>query len=253
MRPLRWLPAAVLAVLVPGRPARAVDLRPAIQGNDLRVASLRYALSDALPFPRPGERGAVGPFAWVFHAVVGRGRVVLVDAGTEAFLDPIRGPGLRRHWRVVEAAPLADVLARVGLAPDDVTDVVLTHHHWDHADGVRAFPRARVHVHAGEWARFAGRGAVPADRLDLLDTLPARPLPWIELHRRGRHTPFHAAVDVACAEGALHLLGDEPHLPAAGPARPGRGGDRELAGHDPGLFPPGSGGVALWCGPRGAP
>jgi glyoxylase-like metal-dependent hydrolase (beta-lactamase superfamily II) len=38
----------------------------------------------------------------------------------------------------------ARALAPLGIAPKDVTDVVVTHVHWDHPDGADLFPNARV-------------------------------------------------------------------------------------------------------------
>jgi len=40
---------------------------------------------------------------------------------------------------------ILDPLATLGVAPGDVTDVVLSHHHPDHTVNVALFPRARVH------------------------------------------------------------------------------------------------------------
>ena len=220
--------------------ARAPTLLAAREGAALRVVALQYARSEQLSFPRPGQPSASGPFAWMFQVVVGRGHVVLVDAGTEAFLDPARGPALRGRWRVARASTLAESLARVGLTPADVTDLVLTHHHWDHSDGAALLPNAKVHAHRAEWARAAARSRVPAGRLALFDRFPHRPLPWLELRARPGHTPFHASVEVAC-RAPLHLLGDAPHLPGAGGPRAG-----EVTGHDPCLFAPGED-VALLC------
>ena len=55
-------------------------------------------------------------------------------------------PGLIRAH-----AAILGPLAVLGVAPDDVTDVVLSHHHPDHALNVALFPRARVHDH---WAWY---------------------------------------------------------------------------------------------------
>jgi glyoxylase-like metal-dependent hydrolase (beta-lactamase superfamily II) len=46
-------------------------------------------------------------------------------------------------------APLADL----GVKPEDVTDVILSHHHPDHTMNVALFPRARVH---DTWAIYDG-------------------------------------------------------------------------------------------------
>ena len=67
----------------------------------------------------------------------GGGRVVLVDAG---------GFGLR--------APLAQALAERGVGARDVTDVLLTHIHYDHAVNALLDPHATVWISAAdlEWA-----------------------------------------------------------------------------------------------------
>jgi glyoxylase-like metal-dependent hydrolase (beta-lactamase superfamily II) len=79
-------------------------------------------------------------------------------------------PGLGSRWSEKERAryrielgeTTASSLARLGLAPEDVTDVVATHCHWDHFAGalaerdgriVPAFPNARVHAPAVEVRR----------------------------------------------------------------------------------------------------
>ncbi len=46
---------------------------------------------------------------------------------------------------VASAASILDPLLAVGVAPSDITDVVLSHHHPDHTVNVGLFPGARVH------------------------------------------------------------------------------------------------------------
>jgi glyoxylase-like metal-dependent hydrolase (beta-lactamase superfamily II) len=55
-------------------------------------------------------------------------------------------PGL-----VPSRSAILDPLAALGVHPEDVTEVVLSHHHPDHALNVALFPRARVHDH---WAWY---------------------------------------------------------------------------------------------------
>jgi glyoxylase-like metal-dependent hydrolase (beta-lactamase superfamily II) len=65
------------------------------------------------------------------------GRLLLVDTGETA---AARDVAFARFDVAVEQE-LPGVLAAVGLSAADVAEVVLTHHHGDHADGV-------IHVHA---------------------------------------------------------------------------------------------------------
>jgi glyoxylase-like metal-dependent hydrolase (beta-lactamase superfamily II) len=51
------------------------------------------------------------------------------------------------------AAAILDPLARLGVRPEDVTDVVLSHHHPDHTMYAGLFPKAAVHDH---WAIYRG-------------------------------------------------------------------------------------------------
>jgi len=42
-------------------------------------------------------------------------------------------------------------IVRLGYCPEDVSDIILTHLHFDHAGGLPDFPHARVHVHKREY------------------------------------------------------------------------------------------------------
>src|SRR5436190_6856530 len=86
----------------------------------------------------------------------GHGRTVLVDDGLgDKFTDK-----LRDIYRVETEPSLEHSLAALGLAPSDITDVVLTHLHFDHAGGSTkrgarglepTFPNARWYVQRRNW------------------------------------------------------------------------------------------------------
>lgn len=86
----------------------------------------------------------------------GHGRTVLVDVGLgEKFPEK-----LRDIYRVESEPSLLVSLAAAGVAPGDVTDVVLTHLHFDHAGGSTVntpegprptFPTARWWVQRRNW------------------------------------------------------------------------------------------------------
>src|SRR5918999_462301 len=81
------------------------------------------------------------------------GRNVLVDAGfyREKFVE---------RWRPVAYEQPSAALRRIGLRPEDVTDVVVSHVHWDHLDGADLFPNARIWIQRAEFEHYvdgAGR------------------------------------------------------------------------------------------------
>ena len=57
------------------------------------------------------------------------------------------------HGMAASAAAILDPLAALGVRPEDVTDVVLSHHHPDHTLYAGLFPNAAVHDH---WAIYRG-------------------------------------------------------------------------------------------------
>lgn len=107
-------------------------------------------LFDVAPLRPPGG-GEVPTLALV---VVDGDRVLAVDAGFPAavFEDPTL-IGFERFFLRLPRRPEASLLHRlasIGLRREDLTDVVLTHLHSEHAAGIVDFPDATVHVAATE-------------------------------------------------------------------------------------------------------
>jgi len=143
-------------------------------------------------------------------------RVVLVDAG----LGPIQRDGY-------DAGKLIASLADLGVQPDAVTDVVLTHLHFDHVGwttqkGQIVFPNATYRCHVDDWHHFvtspdAQLGAVRkleplADRLEPFggdETL----LPGIDIRLASGHTPGSVIVVVSSGSERALLVGDVVHCP----------------------------------------
>lgn len=85
-------------------------------------------------------------FVWLIR---GAGRVVLVDTGFNADMA-------RMRRRELIQCPIA-ALAPLGVQPEDVQHVVLTHLHYDHAGNLDLLPRARFHVQDDELDYATGR------------------------------------------------------------------------------------------------
>ena len=131
---------------------------------------------------------------------------------------------------------LLESLAALGLQPSDVTDVVLTHLHFDHigwtSDGTApTFPRATYRCDARDWQHFVveehdeymrdlvgamapkDRLAPVAGQLELFegDTALA---PGIDLRGAPGHTPGSTIVVLSSGAERAMLLGDVVHCPA---------------------------------------
>src|SRR5207253_398864 len=104
-------------------------------------------------------------------------RTVLVDAG---FYRPrhVKDPRVADYTRPDKA------LGGLGIKPEDVTDVIVTHMHWDHADGADLFPNARVWIQKDEYDHFTREEKPPSghEANDELNELTA----MMKLHAEGR-------------------------------------------------------------------
>lgn len=84
-------------------------------------------------------------FMWVLR----RGEeVILVDTGYDSVEATARG-------RPIRLDPVAS-LAPLGLRPEDIDQVIVTHLHYDHAGGLHLFPNAKLHMQAAEMAYATG-------------------------------------------------------------------------------------------------
>ena len=73
---------------------------------------------------------------FMFWLLKNEERTVLVDAGftSDASQDSLK----------VKFISPDKVLARIGIKPGEVTDIIITHPHWDHIGGISLYPKARV-------------------------------------------------------------------------------------------------------------
>jgi len=158
-------------------------------------------------------------FIWV---VQGQGRTWVIDTGFGEH------DATRRKRRLLRDAAAA--VATVGVDADSVTDVVLTHLHYDHAGGCSHFPSARFHVQDAEMAFATGRHmarpvfgyAFTADHIaGLVHLVHQRRVvfhdgdddlaPGLSVHLIGGHTAGLQAVRVETASRVVVLASDATH------------------------------------------
>jgi glyoxylase-like metal-dependent hydrolase (beta-lactamase superfamily II) len=192
------------------------------------IFALRYATSQNRSIHQnfllvDDHDAPASPLDFYIFVIRSTDRLFVVDTG----FDPESG---RRKGRDLLRSP-AEALRRLGIDAETVEDVVLTHMHWDHAGGMRYFPRARFHLQDAEMAFCTGRcmcqgymrrafdvehvvdavRAVFADRM-VFHNGEAELAPGITLHFIGGHTGGIQALQVATRRGMVVLAGDTTHL-----------------------------------------
>jgi glyoxylase-like metal-dependent hydrolase (beta-lactamase superfamily II) len=107
--------------------------------------------------PRPASDNFLGgdahdvnmPLDYFVWAIVGDGKTIIVDTGFDEAV------GTRRGRQTVR--PVRSGLEAIGIDPDSVETVIMSHLHYDHSGNTELFPRARYHLQDCEMAYATGR------------------------------------------------------------------------------------------------
>jgi glyoxylase-like metal-dependent hydrolase (beta-lactamase superfamily II) len=204
------------------------------------VYAVRYAreldvpVSELVEEAEPGRKLDIAMTFWVLKGP--DGRTVLVDAGFHR-ARLLRRKGIADYTRPDKA------LGWLGIRPEEVTDVVVTHMHWDHADGIDLFPKAKVWIQKDEFNYYTReakqrRGQDGNDDLDevsaivklnnrggvrLVDGDAREILPGVTVYTGGRHTFASQYVGVNTKAGRVVIASDnlclyenlDKHIPIA--------------------------------------
>ena len=201
----------------------AAQPKPRYEIYAVRYATLPdFPIAELVSGADPARKLDIAMMVWL---VRGNGHNILVDSGFyhERFF---------KDWKVKDFVKPSDALGPIGLRPEDVTDIVITHMHWDHADGIDLFPNARVWIQKDELEYYAGEAWQSKDASDGIDAddvltvvrLNTRGkvglvhgdaqeiLPGITCYTGGRHTYASQYVGVNTGAGTVVLASDNMYL-----------------------------------------
>ena len=197
---------------------------PAYEVFAVRFAHVPYALSSLVAGAEKGPQVDIAFTVWPIRDTT-TGRVLLVDAGfyRDKFVQ---------RWKPQDYSRPSEALqSGLGIAADKVTDIIITHSHWDHADGADLFPNATIWIQKDEYEYYlddAGKvrnsGGVDADDASMFATLKAAGrvklvdgdnqeiAPGIRVYTGGKHTFASQYVGVTTRDGTVIIASDNAYL-----------------------------------------
>jgi glyoxylase-like metal-dependent hydrolase (beta-lactamase superfamily II) len=192
-----------------------------------RIHAIRYATLPAFPV-RALVTGADSTrkldIAMMFWLLEGPGdRRVLVDAG-------FYRPKFVASWKPADFVKPSEALERTGVPAASVTDVIISHVHWDHLDGADLFPNATIWIQREEYDYYVGPDGTPArpaiDSLDaammsglmkagrvkLVEGDGREILPGVTAYTGGKHTYASQYLGARIAKGTVVIASDNLYL-----------------------------------------
>lgn len=171
-------------------------------------------------YGEPDGPAEVDYFFWILR---NENRTVIVDTGFSTSAGLKRGRELLLHPR--------RALVDLGIDPDTVEDVILTHGHYDHIGNADLFPRATLHMAEAEYRFWTSPTAEHiqfsyyAEQAEIaylrqrhhggklrLFTGQCSPAPGLDVVEVGGHTPGQAMVRLQTTAGPVMLASDAVHF-----------------------------------------
>ena len=173
-----------------------------------------------------GEGNIDLPFAFVLARC--QGRSILVDCG---FMKEGNGIAVAENFGIPRWISPVRMIAEIGVSADAVTDIVLSHAHFDHMGSIEQFPKATLHIQKSEFLSWIELMALPRQfgfltqvldpddiysaldaarehRLALLDGDTDNILPGVHARFGPGHTIGQQFVVLDTARGRIVVAGD---------------------------------------------
>jgi glyoxylase-like metal-dependent hydrolase (beta-lactamase superfamily II) len=124
------------------------------------IKAIRYATIPKFPLSglvMGAPRDQQMDIAMVIWLIRGGGHTILFDSGFH-----------RERWftqfTVTDFLSPDKAVKEAGVDPAQVTDIIVSHAHWDHMDGIDLFPNAIIWIQKAEYEYYAGAAWQPGGR-----------------------------------------------------------------------------------------
>jgi glyoxylase-like metal-dependent hydrolase (beta-lactamase superfamily II) len=127
--------------------ARAQAAAPAYSIDAIRYATIpNFPLSGLIPGSPADQKIDIAMVVWLIR---GGGHTILFDSGfhRQRYIDQFRPTDFLSPDKALQEA---------GEDPASVTDIIVSHAHWDHMDGIDLFPAATIWIQKAEYEYYTG-------------------------------------------------------------------------------------------------
>jgi glyoxylase-like metal-dependent hydrolase (beta-lactamase superfamily II) len=196
--------------------------KPQYEVYAIRYATLRdFSVAGLVAGADKSRKMDIAMMVWL---IKGGGHTILLDCGfyREKFMT---------QWHPADYEKPSVAIQRAGIKAEDVTDVIISHIHWDHADGFDLFPNAKIWIQKDELEYYAGQAwqgqkRTAADPEDILGLVKLNTegkvnlvagdaqeiFPGIVCYTGGKHTYQSQFLGVNTAAGTVVLASDNMYL-----------------------------------------
>ena len=183
----------------------------------------QFRVSGLINGADPSRRLDIPVMVWLLKG--SNGKRILIDSGfyRQKFLD---------QWKPQDFRSPADAVAAAGVKAEEITDIIISHAHWDHVDGADLFPTATVWIQREEYAYYTGEawqkgnthGGIDEDdmlallkintqgRLRFVNGDDQEIIPGIRCYTGGKHTWQSQYVGVQTSAGTAVFTSDNVYL-----------------------------------------
>lgn len=128
----------------------------------------------------------------------------LIETGEKKILVDVGCDGRERYGFYVYKAPV-ELVREYGIAPEEITDIIVTHSHFDHVEAIGSYQNAVLHIQKNEYERgYAYIG--PWENADVFEDA-ATVAENVRVEKYAGHTPDSCIVFA----GNYLLCGDEAY------------------------------------------
>lgn len=147
-----------------------------------------------------GSREKIRPIVFKSYLIKTEEKLILVDAGCETM----------PWFEMQDFIGSVKALENIGITPEQITDVLITHSHHDHIECVKYFKKATIHIQKDEYDR--GKKHIPDNFKVNIFSDEFSVCEYVKIIKIGGHSQGSSIVEIKNNNKTYVIVGDECYL-----------------------------------------